>query len=196
MRLHWLLIITLLGAVLGCTAHERAILLPDQRGYAGVLEIKSSAGEATLDQPYSAADVYADGEIKTKVLDSEFVSKQYGVILSALPPRPISFTLYFIADSDELTPESTPVMQQIKAELSHRPYPEITVIGHTDTVGVAAYNDALSLKRAETVRQMLLKAGISAILIDVAGRGSRDLIIQTKEGVSEPLNRRVEINVR
>jgi outer membrane protein OmpA-like peptidoglycan-associated protein len=196
MRLHWLLIIILLSAVLGCSAHERAVLLPDQRGYAGALEIKSSAGEVTLDQPYSAADVYADGEIKTKVLDSEFVSQQYGVIISSLPPRPVSFTLYFIADSDELTPESVPVMEQIKAELLRRPYPEITVIGHTDTLGTAAYNDALSLKRAETVRQMLLKAGISAILIDVAGRGSRDLIIQTKEGVPEPLNRRVEINVR
>lgn len=196
MRLKWLLIITLFSAVLGCSAHERAVLMPDQRGYAGALEIKSSTERVTLDQPYGAADVYADGEIKTKILDSEFVRQHYGTILSALPPRPISFTLYFIADRDELTPESAPVMEQIKAELLRRPYPEITVIGHTDTVASAAYNDALSLKRAETVRQMLLQAGISAVLIDVAGRGSRDLIIQTKEGVPEPLNRRVEINVR
>lgn len=190
------LIIMLLSALIGCGGHERAVLLPDQKGNSGALIIKSAGEETILDQPYSAADVYADGQIKTRVLDPDFVRQQYGETLSALPPRPISFTLYFFADRDELTPESLPVMEQVKAELSRRPFPEIIVIGHTDTVASAAYNDPLSLKRAEAVRQMLLQAGISAILIDVAGRGSRELIVQTKDGVSEPLNRRVEINVR
>lgn len=196
MRLHLLLIITVAGLVYGCGGHERAILLPDQKGLAGALIVRSSAGETILEKPYSAADVYADGEIKTSALAPDLVNQQYRDILSALPPRPISFTLYFVADRDELTPESVPVMEQIKTELMRRQYPEIAVIGHTDTVGSTAYNDALSLKRAETVRQMLVKAGISDAMIDVAGRGSRELIVQTKEGVSEPLNRRVEINVR
>lgn len=196
MLARFFLIITLLSALIGCGGHERAVLLPDQKGNPGALLVKSAGGETLLDQPYSAADVYADGQIKTRVLDSDFVRQQYGETLSALPPRPISFTLYFFADRDELIPESVPVMEQVKVELSRRPFPEIIVIGHTDTVASAAYNDALSLKRAEAVRQMLVQAGISAVLIDVAGRGSRELIVQTKDGVSEPLNRRVEINVR
>jgi outer membrane protein OmpA-like peptidoglycan-associated protein len=124
------------------------------------------------------------------------VQQQFGGALSARPPRPVSYILYFITGKDELTPESQQMMEQIKAELTRRAYPEITVIGHTDSVGGPAYNDALSLKRAEAMRQRLVEAGISPELIKVAGRGSREMIVQTDAGVSEPRNRRVEINVR
>ena len=70
------------------------------------------------------------------------------------------------------------------------------VIGHTDTVGSLAYNDKLSLARAERLRDMLVELGIPAERIHVAGRGKRELLVPTEDNVSEPRNRRVEINVR
>jgi outer membrane protein OmpA-like peptidoglycan-associated protein len=181
---------------LGCAGHDRAILLPDQEGHTGALVVKSAHGETILDKPYKTADVDSNGNIETKMLDAELVRKQFGPALAARPPKPVSFTLYFFGDSDELTQESKPRMEQIKAELAHRPFPEITVIGHTDRIGTIAYNDSLSLKRADAVRQILVRAGISILLIDVAGRGSREMLIQTEDGVAEPRNRRVEISVR
>jgi outer membrane protein OmpA-like peptidoglycan-associated protein len=191
-----LLVLVALSIVLGCSGHDRAVLLPDHQGLTGALLVKSEQGETTLDQPYKAVDVYTDGRVETKVLDAEVVYQQFQGALSAQPPRPISYTLYFITDKYELTPESKLIMEQIKTELTRRPFPEITVIGHTDSVGSASYNDALSLKRAEAMRQILVEAGISSELIKVAGRGTREMIVKTEEGVSEPRNRRVEISVR
>ena len=69
------------------------------------------------------------------------------------------------------------------------------MIGHADSVGRTAFNDSLSLKRADAVRRILIQAGIRAGKIDTVGRGSREPLVPTAEGVSEPRNRRVEIIV-
>ena len=73
---------------------------------------------------------------------------------------------------------------------------DIMVIGHTDTVGGLAYNDKLSLARAEKLRDMLVGLGIPAERVAAAGRGKREPLVPTEDNVSEPRNRRVEINVR
>ena len=84
----------------------------------------------------------------------------------------------------------------LRAEIARRPVPELVVIGHTDRVGRAEANDELSLRRAEAVRAMLVRAGIPAAQIETAGRGEREPLLPTADEVAEPLNRRVEINVR
>jgi len=82
------------------------------------------------------------------------------------------------------------------AELKHRPLPDVAVIGHTDTVGGLEYNDKLSRARAERMRDMLVELGIPPERIQAAGRGKRELLVPTEDNISEPRNRRVEINVR
>jgi len=104
--------------------------------------------------------------------------------------------LYFLADTDEFAPESKALVNQIFAEIARRPAPEIVIIGHTDRVGNAQYNDALSLRRAERCRDELIKLGIPKVRISVAGRGYREPEVPTADQVSEPRNRRVEISVR
>ena len=81
-------------------------------------------------------------------------------------------------------------------ELRRRPAPDIVVVGHTDRVGNVETNDELSLARAERVKSDLVGQGLPAERISVAGRGERDPIVPTDDGVDEPLNRRVEIDVR
>src|SRR6266699_3614453 len=87
-------------------------------------------------------------------------------------------------------------VKELLAEMASRQAPDITVIGHTDLVGPDPSNDALSLQRAERVKSILAGMGIPAERILTAGRGRREPLIPTAEGVSEPRNRRVEINVR
>ena len=70
------------------------------------------------------------------------------------------------------------------------------MIGHTDRVGALLYNDTLSLRRAERVRKIFVERGLPTGAIHTAGRGEREPIVPTADEVSEPLNRRVEINVR
>ena len=83
------------------------------------------------------------------------------------------------------------------AELRKREAPDIVVIGHTDRVGAPEGNDELSLQRAERMKADLVAQGIAPPeRIRAAGRGEREPVVPTEEGVDEPLNRRVEINVR
>jgi len=70
------------------------------------------------------------------------------------------------------------------------------VLESVDRVGSVPHNDALSLRRAERVRDELVKLGIPRARISVAGRGAREPEVRTATQVSEPRNRRVEINVR
>ena len=108
----------------------------------------------------------------------------------------MSYTLYFLEGRDELTAESIAELDKVFAEIKLRPLPDIVVIGHTDTVGSLPFNDKLSLARAERLREMLVGLGLPAERIEAAGRGKRELLVPTEDNISEPRNRRVEINVR
>ena len=69
----------------------------------------------------------------------------------------------------------------------------MTATGHTDTSGPQNYNMALSLRRANTVKDSLVRERRACIrhLGDRHGRGQP--LVQTADGVREPQNRRVEI---
>jgi len=99
-------------------------------------------------------------------------------------------------DAFMIRPESRVELDKVFAELKHRPLPDVAVIGHTDTVGGLEYNDKLSRARAERMRDMLVELGIPPERIQAAGRGKRELLVPTEDNISEPRNRRVEINVR
>ncbi|MDY0240902.1 MAG: OmpA family protein, partial [Rhodospirillaceae bacterium] len=58
-----------------------------------------------------------------------------------------------------------------------------------------AYNMALSLRRANAVKAELVKLGIPANEISVVGKGKADPLVPTADGVREPQNRRVQINL-
>lgn len=176
---------------------DHIVLLPGPDGKLGVVVVRSTAGEVRLDTAYAAAEVSKSGAIAQQRDDVASVAQRFGAVQAAQPRRPVSFTVYFATGSaTELTPESQPVMADLKAELARRPAPEITVIGHTDRVGNADDNDALSAGRAQAVRDMLLASGTQTFSLNATGRGEREPLLATEDGVAEPKNRRVEISVR
>ena len=63
-------------------------------------------------------------------------------------------------------------------------------------MGSEKWNDQLSLRRAESVKELLIKIGIPENIIQVAGRGEREPLVPTKDEVEEAQNRRVEIKVK
>ena len=69
----------------------------------------------------------------------------------------------------------------------------MTATGHTDKSGPDNYNMALSLRRANTVKDSLVRNGVPATAISVVGVGESQPLVQTADGVREPQNRRVEI---
>ena len=69
----------------------------------------------------------------------------------------------------------------------------ISATGYADLSGSEEYNQKLSLQRADAVRDYLIKGGVPAERITVAGRGEADPAVPTANGVREQANRRVEI---
>ena len=175
---------------------ERIVLIPGPDGRTGAVVIRTPSGETVLDRPYAGADVGDRGTVTVSQSDEAKMRQRFGAALDAQPPRPVSFLVYFVTNSDQLTPESRWTFDEIKTELTKRSVPDVIVIGHTDTVGTLEYNDKLSLDRATAVRDELIKAGVKAESIQVAGRGERELLVPTADAVAEPKNRRVEIMVQ
>jgi outer membrane protein OmpA-like peptidoglycan-associated protein len=120
----------------------------------------------------------------------------FGDVLAALPPRSHHFTLYFEFESDELTADSRALVPAVLRAVMDFPFPEVVVIGHTDTTGTPASNVELGLKRATMVRKLLLEAGLDGSLVEVTSHGEADLLVPTADDTFEPRNRRVEISVR
>jgi flagellar motor protein MotB len=69
------------------------------------------------------------------------------------------------------------------------------VTGHTDRAGSAAYNEAPSEQRAQAVGNELIRLGVPAGSVITIPAGQDNPIVQTADGVREPRNRRVEIEV-
>ncbi len=179
------------------TRNDLIVLLPKPNGKIGGVVVRTEGGkEIVLDKAYAGAHIDGPGEMQPVTYDADRAKREFSSVVAALPGRPATFLLYFLEGKDELTPDSEREVDRVFAEIAARPYPEILVIGHTDAVGNAQFNDQLSRQRAQRVRDDLIKRGIAADRIEVSGRGKREPLIPTSQGVSEPKNRRVEINVR
>ena len=179
--------------------HDLIVLLPDpgNGGTVGSATVSTPAGSVELTAARESTTVATNAapEPVTTIREAD-VQAVFGGVLSTLPPPPQSFTLCFRFDSEELIEESRTLAQSVLQVVKQRPFPEVVVRGHTDTTGTAAQNFELGLKRANTVRALLVATGVDPASIDVISHGESDLLVRTADGVFEPRNRRVEITVR
>jgi outer membrane protein OmpA-like peptidoglycan-associated protein len=173
-------------------------LLPDpESGTTGRARVSNEFGSVNLSAPRAATSVTADGAPGAVSAVSEAdVARLFGDALAALPPPPRHFTLYFRFESDALTDQSTAQLPAILTAVRDLAVPEVLVIGHTDTMGDPKANVALGLKRAISVRGILVEAGLAASTVEVTSHGEADLLVKTSNNTPEPRNRRVEITVR
>ena len=117
------------------------------------------------------------------------------------PPAPTmvappSFMVFFDWDRANLSAQALTTIKQAADSYKQKGNARITATGHTDTSGTEAYNMALSLRRANAVKDALVREGVPATAIAVVGRGEQGLLVQTGPNVREPQNRRVEIVIQ
>jgi outer membrane protein OmpA-like peptidoglycan-associated protein len=180
----------------GCAYNTgTVIMLPEKDGRDTAVEVRQRDQTIVLDKPYTATREWPLGA-QAYTSDPKEVQARFGAALAAQPRRPASFTLYFSEGQDALTAESAAVFETVFAEIAKYPVPDVVVVGHTDKVGTDQVNDALALRRAGTVRASLIARGVAPENIVAVGRGKRDPLVPTADGVAEPRNRRVEIVVR
>jgi outer membrane protein OmpA-like peptidoglycan-associated protein len=173
-------------------------LLPDpESGVTGRARVSNEFGSANLDAPRAMTRVVAGAPPQpARQMSEAEAATLFGAALAALPPAPRHFTLHFEFESDSLTEASTALVPDILSAVKQLAVPEVVVVGHTDTLGDAKANVALGLKRAMSVRNVLIRAGLAPTTIEVASHGEADLLVKTRNNTAEPRNRRVDITVR
>jgi outer membrane protein OmpA-like peptidoglycan-associated protein len=101
----------------------------------------------------------------------------------------------FEAAKATLLPTSNPTLDKVVRSLKDNPNVEIEVRGHTDSTGDYKQNVALSLKRAESVKQYLVSRGIASMRITTDGLGPAAPIAPNNTSEGRQRNRRIEFRI-
>ena len=103
------------------------------------------------------------------------------------------YIVFFDWDEYSLNPGANSILDAAAQEAKGRQLTTINLVGHTDTSGSRAYNQKLSMQRANVVRDAMIQRGVDGSLLTVNHRGENELLVDTADGVREPANRRTEI---
>ena len=160
--------------------------------------IQTDAGTTTIDKPgqYVSLTSKTAAPSAIKTMSKENIEKKFEKVKKAAPLKPVQVILYFQNNSNNLTKESSAKLPEILKLIQERMPCDVNIIGHTDTKGRASYNEKLALERAKFVKQWVLSSNIDLNNLKAKSYGESDLLVETKDNVSEAKNRRVEIFVK
>ncbi len=170
-----------LGALVGIAAGDN----PDERRRGAVLGaiigggIGGVAGQ-NLDKQEAELRAQMGGQVGIVNTGNELIVTLPQDILFATDSATVSGTL----QSDLYT---------LARSLNNYPDTTVNVIGHTDNVGSAAYNQQLSTRRAQAVSSVLVNAGVAGYRINAFGRGEDQPVADNLTSAGRAQNRRVEI---
>jgi hypothetical protein len=111
------------------------------------------------------------------------------------PVQPGQYLVFFELDRATLTPNGRRVVGEAAQEFQRTGAARVSLAGHADRSASAAYNQRLSERWVEAVRNELVRLGVPDCAIGTAAQGEADPLVQTADGVREARNRRVEIEV-
>jgi outer membrane protein OmpA-like peptidoglycan-associated protein len=115
---------------------------------------------------------------------------------AAVAPAPAparSYLVFFDWDKSDLNARAQQIIAEAAQASTHVATTKIEVSGYADRTGTAAYNQALSLRRANTVAAELVRLGVPKAEISIAAYGDTRPLVPTAPNTREPQNRRVEI---
>jgi outer membrane protein OmpA-like peptidoglycan-associated protein len=101
----------------------------------------------------------------------------------------------FETNKSEVRPAAQNSLHKLADFLQANPKRFVLIEGHTDNVGSAAYNEALSLRRANAVDSALSQLGVPTTRMDTAGYGEAYPVADNMSDSSRALNRRVEVYI-
>ena len=120
---------------------------------------------------------------------------------AAVTPEPLPVTASVVLPGDvlfdsgrhELTSSARALLTQVAARLKLAPRQRWAVVGHTDAAGDEGVNLALSLRRAQTVADYLVSAGVDRARLSIQGRGELEPVAPNATAGGRQSNRRVEL---
>ena len=107
-------------------------------------------------------------------------------------PSDVSFDF----GSAAIKPNMRSVLDPFANSLRDDAKAQLTIVGHTDSIGTPAVNDPLSRERAQSVRNYLVERGVAASRITIEGRGEREPVADNSTEAGRARNRRVEMFLR
>lgn len=129
--------------------------------------------------------------LRDDITDRTVWCAEPGIVITAP-----SFMVFFDWDKSDLNAQSIDTIQRAAAAYRTKGGAQIKATGHTDRSGPEVYNMALSLRRANAVKDALVQAGVRESDISIVGLGESQPLVPTADGVREAQNRRVEIVIR
>jgi len=124
----------------------------------------------------------------------EFLAAMAELEGAPVASTPGTYVILFDFDRSNINDAGQAVINQILADIQARGGSVgVSATGHADRSGSEDYNLALSLRRADSVREALIAGGVAADAITTAGRGESENAVPTADGVKEQANRRVEV---
>jgi outer membrane protein OmpA-like peptidoglycan-associated protein len=126
------------------------------------------------------------------------------VVMAPAPPaalpeactQPIAGIVFFDWDSSVVPESAGQTMESVINYTKLCSWQRIGVTGHTDRSGSDAYNNALSMRRAQAVASQLEAKGMPAGVLQLIGKGESEPKVPTPDGERNPTNRRVELTVQ
>ncbi len=165
---------------------QNAILVVNEIGTTKLDTVGNYINLADKNKPASQVKTMSESEIKSR----------FGKVLASIPLKPLSYRLYFKANSKELTDVSMETLEEALKSIEERSPCSVDIIGHTDTTGSNALNVKVSLKRAKYIETLIKKKGIKIVSLVAKGYGEEDLFVKTQDNIAEAKNRNVEIFIK
>jgi peptidoglycan-associated lipoprotein len=180
----------------GCAAPVRsyAILLDNPDGTVGAITVTGAKGQVLVNRSGHGATL--DGVALPNVIEPKKLDMEFGTVLAARPRLPRSFLIFFDGTGIILTAESKVQISAMLEVLNGWPAPDVSIIGHTDTLGEVAFNEQLGMQRAHVVADFIAGSGIKLTDLTISSHGEFNLLVKTPDQTPEPKNRRVEITIR
>jgi OmpA-OmpF porin, OOP family len=174
---------------------EQVVVLPDENGTVGAVEVDDGTTTTVLDKAYAAAEIGLDGRTHALPAEASEVSARYAEAMAARPAG-ARIILYFTAGSAPARDLTGPI-DNLVAEVKAKGTYTIEVIGHTDQTGSERMNVKIGQQRAQVIADKLIAAGVPADRITITSKGSSEPAVKRRSRrVVELRNRRVEIWVK
>jgi len=103
------------------------------------------------------------------------------------------YGIHFDFDKAVIQPDSNGLLDDMTTSLKHFPKWRLEITGHTDSTGDAAYNEELSMNRANAIKQALVERGIDGARLETLGMGEKQPVASNDTPEGQALNRRVEL---
>ncbi|MCK4440533.1 MAG: OmpA family protein [Sulfurovaceae bacterium] len=177
---------------------KTTIVLGDNGKSHNAIIVSTDKGSVKLDKVGTFVELKDKEKAPSKIkkMSKEEMQKKFADVIASVPPKPLSYMLYFKSNSSNLTEKSKKLLKIVLKSIQDRTPCMVDIIGHTDTVGSNKQNIEVSLKRARYISSIIKKMNTKIVALSTKGYGEENLLVKTADNVTQDKNRAVEIFIK